>query len=108
MNVICREKEVKKVEHMIEVGELKKSKEQFSVWTKVTYMKVPFVTTEAIISNANPFKIESKTLIWMSSYFIHDIIINSIDYLIRHNPRIAAPAMGGGERAPIGKRFSGT
>ena len=59
----------------------KKSKKKFSVWAKAIYITVPFVTTEAMISNGNPFEIESKTLIWMSSYFIHDIIISFIDYL---------------------------
>ena len=58
---------------------IKKKSKKFSVWVKVTYITVPFVTTEAIIPIGNPFKIESKTLIWRSSYFIHDIIISFID-----------------------------
>ena len=46
-----------------------------------TYITVVYVTILVVFSNGDPFKIESKILIWMSSYFIHDIFVSFIDYL---------------------------
>ena len=68
MNATCREKEAKKVEHMIEKGELK----QFRL------------SHEVIISNGNPFKIESKTLLLNQEYsmIINTGSMNSILWLL--------------------------
>ena len=45
-----------------------------------------------VFSKGDPFKIESKSLIWMSSYFIHDIFVSFIDFLweVRMNTFIIA------------------
>ena len=45
-----------------------------------TYITVLYVTILFVFSYGDPFKRESKTLIWMSSYFIHDTFVSFIDY----------------------------
>ena len=64
----------------------------FSVWMWLAYITVLYLTILFIFSNGDPFEIESKTVIWMSSYFIHDILVSFIDYLweVRTNAFIIA------------------
>ena len=68
----------------------------FSVWMWLAYITVLYLTILFIFSNGDPFEIESKTVIWMSSYFIHDILVSFIDYLweVRTNTFIIADCFG--------------
>ena len=68
----------------------------FSVWMWLAYITVLYLTILFIFSNGDPFEIESKIVIWMSSYFIHDILVSFIDYLweVRTNTFIIADCFG--------------